>query len=612
MDVVKLHTFMKIYLKEYFRLLKFVKPYIGTLVLASLCMGVSTIFNGVSFTMIIPLCDRVLTNKEIILPVALPGFLTSFVNKLNHLDPMVILKSIAIFMISLFFFKEIFLFLQNYLMNIVGQSVVREVKDKLYTKFNRLSLDFYSTKRTGELISRITNDVALITQAISYGLGDFIYNAMQILVYAVITVFLAFSISWKLSLVVFVIFPLVIFPVVRIGKKIKKLSIEVQRKMADLNSVLAETIPGAYIVKVFCREDYEINRFKKINLQHYKFIMKGIKRTLLLSPLTEFVSVLGSVVVLIIVGQKVISGELSFGLFGMFLAFLMSMMRPIKKLTNVHAINQQAFAASDRIYDILEEKVSITEKSGAVDIKNFKEKICFSGVWFRYGQDDVLKDINLEVKKREVIAIVGHSGAGKSTLVSLLPRLYDPQKGSVLIDGVDLRDMKLKSLRTLSAVVSQEMVLFNVSVHKNIGYGMEDATDSQIEVAAKRAYALDFINKLPQGFATVIGDRGFKLSGGERQRISIARAILKDAPILILDEATSHLDSESEQLVKEAFYSLMKEKTVFVIAHRLSTVQRADRIVVLDSGRIVEVGTHSALLVGNTVYKKLYEMQFKA
>jgi len=317
-------------------------------------------------------------------------------------------------------------------------------------------------------------------------------------------------------------------------------------------------------------------------------------------------------VILTVVGRQVILGKLSFGVFGVFIACLMSMLKPIKKLSNVHAINQQAFAAADRIYDVLEEEVKVKEQPGAQNIKEFKDKVVFEGVSFSYdGEEVVLKNVDLEARKGEVIALVGHSGAGKSTLVSLLPRLYDPQKGRILIDGMDLRRFKLNSLREQIAVVSQEMVLFNATVRDNIAYGKEKATEEEIMAAAKQAYAYDFIKNLPHGLDTIIGDRGFRLSGGERQRIAIARAILKDAPILILDEATSQLDSQSEQLIKEAFYNLMQGKTVFVIAHRLSTVQRADKIIVLEAGRIIELGTHSSLLRDNAVYKNLYELQFK-
>ncbi len=322
--------------------------------------------------------------------------------------------------------------------------------------------------------------------------------------------------------------------------------------------------------------------------------------------------VVGAAFILWIIGKEVIAGRLSFGVFGVFLAFLLSMIRPLKKLSNVHAINQQALAASTRIYEVLEEEPKIKETAKAVVKKEFKQKINFEDVWFRYSETDdyALKNLNLEVKKGEVIALVGHSGAGKTTLVSLLPRFYDPTKGRVLIDGVDLRGLALKPLRGLVAVVSQEMVLFNSTVKDNIAYGREGATEEAIIEAAKKAHAYEFVMNCPDKFNTVVGDRGVRLSGGEKQRLAIARAILKDAPILILDEATSHLDSVSEQLIKDALNKLLEGKTAFIIAHRLSTVQKADKIVVLDKGRIAESGTHSILLEEGVLYRQLYNLQF--
>jgi subfamily B ATP-binding cassette protein MsbA len=401
-------------------------------------------------------------------------------------------------------------------------------------------------------------------------------------------------------------------PVTRLGKKIKKLSLGGQKKIADLNSLMAETIGGASIVKTFSREDYEIRRFKNINYQYYKFMLKGAKRTNALGPLTEFIGVLGAVAIIWIIGKEVILGNISFGVFGAFLAFVMSMVKPLKKISNVYAINQKALAASERIYAVLEKESKIKEKSDAKSIKKFSDKVVFSNISFRYNKMDdlVLKDINIEVKKGQIIALVGHSGAGKTTLVNLLPRFYDLEEGSISIDGLDIRDVKIKDLRNLIAIVSQDTILFNSSIYDNIAYGREGAGKDEVVEAARKAHAYEFITELPQGFDTVVGDRGFRLSGGQKQRIAIARAILKNSPILILDEATSHLDSASEQLIKEALYTLMEGKTSFVIAHRLSTVQKADKIVVLERGQIVESGAHANLLGQDSLYKKLYELQF--
>lgn len=575
-------------------------------------MGISTIFEGASLGMIVPLSDRVLTNKPIVIPGKLPSVLSAIVEKFNSIEPLTFLKFIVIFMPLLFLLKGLFIFLQDYLMNIVGQGVVRDVRNSLYKKFQDLSMEFYGRKRTGELMARVTNDVAVITNAISYALKDLIFESMKVGFFAFCAFYIGFKISWQLPLIAFVIFPCIMFPVIKIGKKIKRFALEVQKRMADLNSLMAETIQGAQVVKSFCREDYEMERFKKINHQYYKFTLKSAKRTLILSPFTELVGVLGAVLILWIIGNEVILGRLSFGIIGVFLAFLMSMIRPFKKLSNVHAINQQALVASARIYDIFGEKPQVKERKEAKEIKSLDQGISFKGVEFSYGGDDVflLGDINLEVKKGEVIALVGHSGAGKSTLVSLLPRFYDPQKGSICIDGIDIKDFRLKDLRSLISAVSQDIVLFNSTVSENIAYGKEGASRAEIIEAAKKAHAYEFITDIPQKFDTVVGDRGFRLSGGQKQRIAIARALLKNAPVLILDEATSHLDSASEQLIKEALYTLMEGKTSFVIAHRLSTVQKADRVVVLEKGKIIETGTHNTLLKQDTLYKKLYDLQF--
>jgi len=604
---------MKEYLRQYFKLLKLAKPYKRLFGLAFVFLGISSIFNGVTLGMIVPLVDRIMNNKKIVIPpdLHLPGFLSAVVDKLNSIEPKTLLMALPIFAICLFTLKGITVFFQGLLMNRIAQSAVRDVKDKLYAKFQDLSLDFYASKRTGELISRITNDVGFIANSLSYALTDLIFESMQIVIYGCIALPLGFAISWKLF-VIFLIFPAIVVPVTKMGKRIKKFSREVQNKMADLNSLLTETIQGAYIVKVFCREDYEIKRFKEINQQYYRFTMKSIKRTIMMSPVTELICVAGAMMILFVAGSEVVSGKVSFGIFALFMASLMSMLSPIKKLTNVYAINQQAIPASERIYDILEEKPRVKDSLESKEIQGFNDRIEYKNVWYKYdtSEDFILKDINLTVKKGDIIALVGHSGAGKSTLVSLLPRLYDPQKGTVSIDGNNLKDLKVCSLRSLVAVVSQEMVLFNATVRDNIAYGRLDASEQEIIEAAKKAYAYDFISNFPKKFDTIIGDRGFRLSGGEKQRIAIARAILKNAPILILDEATSQLDSQSEKLVKDAFYNLMEGRTVFVIAHRLSTVQKANRIVVIEKGSIVESGTHEELLDRDSLYKKLYELQF--
>jgi subfamily B ATP-binding cassette protein MsbA len=605
-------TQMKEYLKEYFKLLKFAKGQKFWLFLAIVCMGITTLFEGISLGLIIPVSDRVLTNKKIVIPGELPDFLSNVIDKLNSIEPVLFLKIIVIFIPLIFLIKGIFTFLQNYFMNIVGQQVIYEVRNRLFDKFHQLSMNFYARKRMGELMSRITNDVGTITNAISYALKDLLFESMKVTVFAILAFYIGFKISWKLPLVSFVLFPLIMFPVVRLGKRIKKFTKTMQEKMADLNSLMADTIGGMYIVKAFSRQNHEMRRFRNINYGYYKFTLKAIKREITISPLTEFTATIGVVFVLWVVGNEVISGRVSFGIFGAFMAYLMSMVRPFKKLSNVYAINQRALAASARIYEILEETPQIEEKKDAEGIKGIRNSIEFKNIWFRYSTDDenVLKNINLKVKKGDVVALVGPSGAGKTTLVNLLPRFYDPDTGVVKIDQKDIKDFKIEPLRRLISIVSQQTVLFHSSVGENIAYGKEGATKAEIAEAAKKAHAYEFIEKFPYKFDTIVGDRGVKLSGGQKQRISIARAVLKNAPILILDEATSQLDSVSEKFIKEALAVLMKGKTTFVIAHRLSTVEEADLIVVLDNGEIIETGTHKSLIASDTAYKKLYQLQF--
>ena len=382
--------------------------------------------------------------------------------------------------------------------------------------------------------------------------------------------------------------------------------------MADINSLLLETISGVKVVKAFCMEKYETNRFKRQNYDFYKLKMKSIKRVLAISPVTELIGVACGMVLIFGLGHQVMSGQFSFGVFILFFGSIMSIISPIKKLANVHAITQQALAANERIYDILETKPTVVEKPDAKELPVIKENIKIEHVFFHYDQESgvVLKDIHLEIKVGELVAIVGPTGTGKSTLVNLIPRFYDPTSGSVTIDGINLKEVSFKSLRGQIGIVAQETILFNDTVRANIAYGNLEASKEEIEAAAQKAFAHSFIMKMPKGYDTLIGDRGFRLSGGEKQRIAIARAILRNPPILILDEATSQLDSESEKFVQEALDELMKARTVIAIAHRLSTIFKANKIIVLDQGRIVGLGSHDKLLETCGLYKRLYQTQF--
>ncbi len=601
-------------MRNYFRFVKLILPHGGVFVLAVLCMILSTVFSASPLGLIIPLVDRIISGKEIVLPAGInpPVLLAEAVQRINTLPPLKLLNIMTLMVVVFFVLKGIFEFLQTYLMSDVSQRVIRDLKDSIYKKLQELSMDFYSHNPTGHLMSRITYDAAVIRDAIGTGVADTFYQPIQLIVYAflLIGVKVYFGVPWNLILVSLVVFPLILYPVIKIGKKLRKISKSSQEKIGDISNMLLETIVGIKLVKSFCMEDYELRRFKEHNQAFYKLNMKSVKKMKIVSPLTESMGVVCVAVILWMAGQGIVSGELSAGVFAAFLAAIFSMMKPLKKLSNVYGINQQALAATDRIFHLLDEPVTIKDKPDAVGLKPFEKSIALEKVSFKYDKEEVIRGIDLTVERGQIVALVGPSGGGKSTLVNLIPRFYDPDKGSVRIDGVDIRDVRVGSLREQIGFVTQETLLFNDTVRNNISYGHEDVDEEQLVRVAKAANAHRFIKEFPRGYDTVIGERGLKVSGGQRQRIAIARAVYKNPPILIFDEATSQLDSESEKLVQDAINNLMKGRTVIVIAHRLSTVTHADKIVVLDKGRIVDMGKHEELLSRNPVYKRLYEMQF--
>ncbi|MDD4940370.1 MAG: ABC transporter ATP-binding protein [Candidatus Omnitrophica bacterium] len=589
-------------MKQYLRLFKFIWPHKFLFLGSGICMVMSALFDGVTLGMIMPLADIVFTGKKIVVPASLPGFLADFVGNLNSIPPFVLLNYIALGVIVLYLLKGLFGFLQSYFMTDISALVVRDIRSTIYTKFHALSLDYFTHMRGGELMSRITNDVGLVGNAISFGATDLLYQSLQVVVFAAMILL----IHPRLALLSLIILPLISFPILKVGTVLKKISRQTQEKMADINALLYETILGMRVIKGFNMEKAQVKKFVDTNNSFYKLSMRATKRMLLLSPFTEMIGVIAAVVVLFVEGKEVLAGRMSFGTLGVSLAALLSMLRPFKKLSQVNSIIAQALAGSERIHHVLDTVPTVGEKPDARIMPLFERHIVFEHVFFSYGHVPVLKDIHMTVKRGEITAIVGPSGAGKSTLLDLVPRFYDPDSGRILIDGVDIREFTFNSVRSHIGIVTQETILFNDSVAGNIAFGMPDATAAHIEQAAKQAYVHDVIMKLKNGYDTFIGDRGVKLSGGERQRIAIARAMLKNAPILILDEATSQLDTESERLVQDALNFLMQGRTVFVIAHRLSTIRHATRIIVMNEGRIVEQGTHEQLVnTAGGLYQKL-------
>jgi subfamily B ATP-binding cassette protein MsbA len=596
-------------MREYFRLLKFIKPYTWIFVIAFICMVISTVFSGFQLGMIVPLVDNIFTGEGIpYQSTHLPVFLKTIIIKVNSLDPLRLLKIIAIIIPLAVLVKCLSDFGKAYFMNDISQRVIRDIRNKLYQKFQSLSLDFYSRQRTGEIISRITNDVTIIQNSISENLTDLVYQSLQVVLFLSIV----FFIHWQLASISIILLPLIMLPVIKIIRKLRKISKDTQEKMADISSMLVETISGIRIVKAFSMEGYEINRFNKFSARLYKLMMKSVRRIAAIAPITEFIGALAAILVFYYASKQVMEGVLSFGIFSLFLAALLSLMKPFKKLSRVQAVIQQTLAAATRIFKVLDLKPTIVEKKEAIVLKPIREGLSFDNVWFSYINGKVvLRNINLNVARGEVIALVGPSGVGKTSLVNLIPRFYDPDRGKITIDGQDIKDVIISSVREQIGLVTQETILFNDTARANIAYGKIGTLDNRIIEASKMANAHSFIKGLENGYDTIIGERGVKLSGGEKQRVAIARAILKNPPILILDEATSQLDTESEKLVQEAIDRLMEGRTVFVIAHRLSTVKNASRIIVLDKGEIIDQGKHSELISRSGLYKRLYEMQFE-
>ena len=518
------------------------------------------------------------------------------------------LKVLCLTIMVVFLAKNVFLYLKNISMTLVQYHLITEMRNRLYKHFNSQSLSYFHQKKSGELTSIIINDVANLRRALGTSFHQLLVEPINLLAFTV----LLFIINWKLALISIVIVPISGITIMTIGRSIRRKSRRTAAMIAGITNIITETFSSIRVVKAFAMEGYEVQRFFKETHKYFKLILRRAKLRLLASPITETLGVMMGVLLLWVGGMEVLSGK---GLtpedFLRFILLLFAMMDPLRKLSNVNVELQAGAASAERIFAILETPPTIVDKFDAVIIDTFEDKIQINDVSFKYESDDtVLKNISFEIKKGSAVALVGSSGAGKSTLADLIPRFYDVNQGAIEIDGQDIRHVTLNSLRRLMGIVTQETILFNDTIKANIAYGQKDVDDKQVIAAATAANALEFIEELPEGLDTVIGEKGVKLSGGQRQRLAIARAIMKNPPILILDEATSALDTESERLVQEALETLMTDRTVLVIAHRLSTVTNADKIIVMEKGLIKEMGTHDELIQKNGLYSNLYNIQF--
>ena len=524
-------------------------------------------------------------------------------------DPIRSLTRICVALLILFLFKNLFDYLQSVQTVWVEQAVVRDLRVQMYAHLHDLSLDYFHSRRTGALLSRLTNDIALVRGALAAGFSNFIKSTLLL----VVCLFWIFWTSWRLALLSLIVVPPSVLLIVWLGRKLRRRSTITQERMADLNSILMETLSGIRVVKAFTMEGFETRKFASASQDYFRSFVKQRRLGAMAGPLTEYLGVVAATAVLWYGGHEILfQRSLEPQQFFIFLFAMLQLMSPLKSLSNVNATLQEGLAAAVRIFRVLDTRPAITSRPGARIATGVRSGIEFQGVTFRYGTGpDVLRDLDITVGAGEMVALVGPSGAGKSTLIDLVARFYDPAEGRILVDGVDLRDYEVSSLRRMMGIVTQEPILFNDSLRHNIAYGVPEATPESVRRAAEAANADRFIREMPEGYDTRIGERGVRLSGGERQRVAIARAIFKNPPLLLLDEATSSLDSESELLVQEALEALFHGRTVIVIAHRLSTIQRADRILVLDQGRIVQTGTHAELVAVPGLYQKLHRLQFR-
>ena len=565
------------------RLLLLIKDQWFRLFIAMACMLLMAGSRSAISLLVKPVIDDVFVNKDVRMLMLIP-------------------LAVA----TMFFILGIAMYFQEYLMNYVGQNIVRQLRDGLYERIQDLPISFFQREKTGVLMSRVTNDVNVIKNMVS----SVVTGSLRDIFTIIGLIFVIFYLDWEMALFAIIILPVAFLPIVVLGRKVRKVTTGSQIAMADLTSSLHETFIGNKIVKAFGMEEYEKKRFFGKNRKLFKLDMKRVRFQALSSPIMEIIGGVGAGIVIWYGGSKVIAGTITAGTFFSFMTAVLMFYAPVKKLSKLNITIQQGLAGADRVFDILEIKSDIQESADPVVLRRGHHRVTLRDLYFKYDDVMVLKNINIDVRAGEIIALVGMSGGGKTSLVNLIPRFFDASEGAVFVDDVDIRDISISSLRGQIAIVTQEPILFNDTVRNNIAYGNQNASDEDIENAARAAYAYEFIQNFPDGFDTSIGELGGRLSGGEKQRICIARALLKDAPILILDEATSSLDSESETLVQKALENLMEGRTTFVIAHRLSTVSYAHRIIVVVDGEIVEEGNQEKLLALRGEYYKLHQMQF--
>ena len=569
----------------YLRILSYIKPYMHRLIFAMFCTIMAAAGNLYIPWIIKDMIDEVLADKN--------GTMLNW---------------IAASIIAIFVVRGLFWYGQNYLMSYVGQSVIIDIRAAVFKKLQRLSVSFYDKNKTGTIMSYVTNDVNALQSAMVENTIEMITEGFILIGSAVAMIYL----DWRLTLFTVCTFPVVLWFMEFFGKKIRKTGGRIQECTADITSVLQESVASARVIKSFVREDYEVDRFDVENRANFRANMKNAQLMATLTPVVELVAAIGVTMIIWYGGNNVINGTITAGSLVAFLTYAVNISNPIKRLTRVIGNIQKALAAAQRVFMIIDMPEEIAESRDAKQLPEVSGKVEFQNVSFAYDdKGNVITDLSFSVKPGEVIEIFGPSGAGKSTIANLLPRFYDVNKGDIKIDGHSVREVTLDSLREQVGIVPQETMLFNGSVYNNILYGRLDATKEEIEAAAKAANAHDFIMQLTDGYETKLGDRGVNLSGGQRQRIAIARAILKNPRILILDEATSALDTESERVVQEALDRLMVGRTSFVIAHRLSTVRNADKILVLEKGNLVESGTHDELLALDGMYAHLYKIQYR-